>query len=127
MKQLLAYCWIATFLAGCVHVPLAAKIDGTDDVLLGNATGYLTGQGDFEAKNLDGLYCKGSYNSIDQSPTIEANVSCSDGRDGVMLITRNKDLQSGSGKGKLSDGSIFKFVFGDSVHERDLTGFWEKL
>ena len=44
--------------------------------------------------------------------TLNAKVTCGDGRTGFAIITRDRGLQSGSGRVRLNDGSEADLVFG---------------
>lgn len=104
--------------AGCVdHItlPVVGQMDdGT--VFQGQTTGRLNGIGDFQVQTIDGHSCSGRYNSLDESPTIRADLTCSDGRTGTLLSTRTADYLSGTGRVMLSDGAQGQFVFGDLVY-----------
>jgi hypothetical protein len=62
------------------------------------------------------LTCAGSYNPLDQSPTIAVAVRCSDGRAGIATATRDTAM-SGGGKVTFSDGSDWTFVFGEAARK----------
>jgi hypothetical protein len=100
----------AVALASCAITQPVAVISKNGQILRGTATGSLTG-GSFEAS--DGkLTCSGSYDALSESITLNAKVTCNDGRTGFAIITRDRGLQSGSGRIRLSDGSEADFVFG---------------
>jgi hypothetical protein len=97
-------------LAGCAVTWPVAVISKNGQILRGTATASLTG-GSFEAT--DGkLTCSGNYDALSESITLNAKVTCNDGRTGFAIVTRDRGLQSGSGRIRLSDGTEADFVFG---------------
>jgi hypothetical protein len=100
-------------LGGCsVTVPVAV-ISKDGQVPRGTTTASLSG-GSFQAT--DGkLTCSGTYDSLSQSVTINAKVLCSDGRTGLVIATRDRGGQSGSGRIRMTDGTEADFVFGNSA------------
>jgi len=61
------------------------------------------------------LTCAGNYNAMDPSITISMPVTCSDGRRGIVIATRDASGLSGSGTVRLSDGSTATFLFGSAA------------
>ncbi|MFD2175651.1 hypothetical protein [Rhodobacter lacus] len=107
----------AIVLSGCeFSVPVTGMIG--KEPAQGSATAKTSGIGTFEASTIDGLTCKGTYDSLTQTPTIWADVTCNDGRTGRLLITRSMDQLSGTATGKLSDGSMGRFVFGNLAFDQ---------
>ena len=100
---------------GEVNVPVSGYI-GTERAL-GNAKATMEA-GTFEASTVDGLECKGSYDSIDTAISLKMDVSCNDGRKGLLIVRRTPDLMSGTAIGKLSDGTRGEFVFGNLTFEQ---------
>ncbi len=112
MNRLLIGFAAVTSIAGCsVSVPVSGYIG--DDRALGQATATTSGPGTFEAYTVDGLKCFGTYDDNSTAPTLSTKIECNDGRTGVLLITRTQQLTSGTAVGKLSDGTLGQFVFGD--------------
>lgn len=110
----LFYFAAAMALAGCAtefHAPVSGVIGR--ERAQGQSTARLDGNGTFTVSTLSGLTCNGTYNSLDQNPTIAANTTCNDGRTGRLLITRNINRGTGTVIGRLSDGTDARFVFGD--------------
>ena len=114
MNRKLLFCGmiaISIVVEGCaVTVPIAAKIGDTS--FMGDATGKITGDGSYSISSIDGVTCTGTYDSLDPTLTIRSLIKCSDGRSGAIMIVRNRDLKSGIGQGRLSDGTPVKFGFG---------------
>ena len=111
--RLIALPFVLVVLAGCAITQPVAVISKNGRILRGTATASLTG-GSFEAS--DGkLTCSGSYDALSESITLNAKVTCNDGRTGFAIVTRDRGLQSGSGRIRLSDGSEADFVFGGAA------------
>jgi hypothetical protein len=81
----------------------------------GTTTAALSG-GSFNATN-GTLSCGGSYNALDQSPTISAPVLCSEGRKGIISVTRDYSGTSGGGHFTLTDGTSGDFLFGAAAEK----------
>lgn len=97
-------------LLGCTITEPVVVIGQNGQILRGTTTATLT-SGSFTAT--DGkLTCAGTYNSLDMSPTISMAVTCSDGRRGIVIATRDNSGTSGSGTVRLTDGSTATFLFG---------------
>jgi hypothetical protein len=81
--------------------------------LKGTATGSLRG---IRFTATDGtLTCGGSYDGwIISRPTITTQVLCSDGRKGIVIVTRERTGIAGHGTVRLDDGSEWTFIFGQS-------------
>lgn len=104
---------VAVMVLGCSITQPVAVIDKKGMVLRGTATATLTG-GSFQATN-GKLTCSGTYDSTSGSITLNAKVICSDGRTGFAIITRDKGLQSGAGRVRLTDGTEADFIFGPAA------------
>lgn len=103
----------ALLLGGCSTTWPVVVISKDGHTLKGTATASLSG-GEFHAT--DGkLTCGGTYDALSQSLTINAKVTCNDGRVGFMVATRDRGLQSGSGHIRLNDGTEADFIFGDAA------------
>lgn len=113
MPSILSIVPIAILLGACAITQPVAVISKNGQVLRGTVTAQLSG-GSFEVT--DGkLTCGGTYDSLTESVTLNAKVLCSDGRTGFAIITRDRGLQSGSGRVRLSDGSEADLVFGPAA------------
>ena len=96
--------------AACTVTEPVVVIGKNGEILRGTTTASLSG-GSFYVS--DGkLTCGGSYNSMDTSPTISMPVTCSDGRRGIVIVTRDNSGTSGAGTVRLTDGSEATFMFG---------------
>ena len=103
--------FLAITASGCaITVPVVA-IEANGSVWRGTATASLSG-GSFQVSS-GSLRCVGTYDAFDYSTTITMPVQCNDGRAGVVTSTRN-GLQ-GSGRVRLSNGTIADFVFGNAA------------
>ena len=107
MRGLLPLLLLAFTLTACASPPLYLKFD--DGKLL-QGTGM---NGSYTIQDIDGYTCSGSYPIAFIMPTFEMPIACSDGKTGKILMTMNApDYDSGFGRGKLSDGRLFKVTFG---------------
>ena len=93
---------------------------GTEPKLRGTVTAGFTTVRFKVAGVVDGKYltCTGSHNSLDTSPTISMPIECSDGRKGVVAVTReNLNTVPGDGFGtvRLDDGTEAEFVYGKNA------------
>lgn len=107
--------------AACVSAPPPVKVPVTGT--LGKDVA-LTGVAQANPYNPLGFYavqsadqrvrCNGTYNAADTTPRIVVAVSCEDGRFGAVELMRNPDLQSGTGKGTLNDGTPMRVTVGEA-------------
>lgn len=117
----------AVLLASCsVRTGILVEVSDGTKPLMGEAVATMV-SGTFQASNLDGLVCEGTYDQWSQSRMLKTKVSCNDGRYGEVVVLRTgPNLMNGSGEGRLNDGTIFKVLLGDMAHYRDAQGVWEK-
>lgn len=103
------------FIVGCGSITVPVAVVGDQGFILrGTATAAFSGEGTFSVAGR-GLTCAGNYNSLNPSPTIQMPVTCSDGRKGIIIATRNPDGLSGSGRVRLEDGTEADFIFGKAA------------
>jgi hypothetical protein len=103
----------ALWLAACSVTEPVVVIGQNGQILRGTTTAALMG-GSFTAS--DGkLTCSGTYDSWDLSATISMPVTCSDGRKGIVIATRDNSGIAGSGTIRLTDGSTATFLFGPAA------------
>ena len=116
------------FITACsVRTGVLVEVSDGTEPLIGEAVASLA-SGVFEASNLDGFSCGGTYDQYSQSRMLKVNVKCNDGRTGEVIVSRTgPNLMNGSGIGKLSDGTKFRVLLGDMVHYRNAQGMWEKV
>jgi hypothetical protein len=119
MRKYVLFACISLALSGCAITEPVAVIGKNGQILRGTCHASLAGAS-FQVT--DGrLTCSGSYNGYDTSTTIKMPVSCSDGRKGFVVATRQASGLDGSGKVTLNDGTQADFVFG-----KDANAFEEK-
>lgn len=107
-------------LAACsFSVPVTGRIG--EDLAQGQATAAASG-GTFSMATTLGLICQGNYDTTSREPTINAPVSCNDGRSGNLIITRTMDGLSGTVIGRLNDGTEAQFVFGNLTFDQAFSG-----
>jgi hypothetical protein len=95
---------------GCTVTEPVVVIGQDGQILKGTATASLSG-GSFHVTN-GTLTCGGGYDSLDTSLTITFPVQCSDGKRGIVIVTRDQSGLSGAGTVRLTDGSESTFMFG---------------
>jgi len=100
-------------LCACSVTEPVVVIGQNGQILRGTTTAAVTG-GSFTVS--DGkLTCAGTYDAWDMSTTISMPVTCSDGRRGIIIATRDNSGISGSGTVRLTDGSTATFLFGSAA------------
>lgn len=113
MKTIRLLCLLAVCgLAGCnisISVP-AAAIGPRGEVLTGLATAATSG-GTFRIMNAR-LICSGVYDARDASTIISFGVTCTDGSQGTASVTRDKSMMAGQGIVSMSNGEVWRVVFG---------------
>lgn len=103
---------IAMISACSVTAPVAA-ISESGEIMRDQATATLEEGAYFVS---DGqVSCAGNYNPLCGSPTIPLSILCDDGRTGIGSATRTASGTSGSGQFSMSDGSQWRFVFGEGA------------
>ena len=112
MRGLLAGMISLITLCACSTTIPIAVIGQHGEILRGENEVSLS-EGSFSVTN-GKLTCSGSYNPLNDSPTITVTLLCSDGRTGIAIATRDSPL-SGGGKVTLSDGEEGTFIFGDAA------------
>lgn len=119
LRTLCAASTIACIVAGCadLRVPVTGQFGG-GIAAGGEATARWSGEGDFWIQVPAGPRCSGKYNSLDSSPTIVVPITCTDGRRGETVITRQMNGLSGTAIATLNDGTKGQFVFGDLKFEQ---------
>lgn len=100
-------------LVGCSVTQPAVVISKSGQVLRGTAMGSLAG-GTFTVSN-GSLTCGGNYDAVDTSPTISTAVTCSDGRRGIVIATRDNSGLAGAGTVRMTDGEEATFMFGPAA------------
>jgi hypothetical protein len=104
---------LALSISACTVREPVVVIGQNGEILRGTTTASLSG-GSFSAT--DGkLTCAGHYDSLNTSPTISMPATCSDGRQGIVIVTRDNSGTSGSGTVRLTDGSTATFMFGSAA------------
>ncbi len=123
MFRVFSFLIAAASLSACaneVSVPATGRI-GTE-LAQGAATARLSGEGSFFAMTPRGLRCEGTYDSLTTEPTLSVPIRCNDGRTGNLIITRQLNGISGTAIGRLSDGTLGQFVFGDLTFDQAFGG-----
>jgi hypothetical protein len=94
-----------------ITLPVALISTGFPKGILRGTLTATSGLSSFSAS--DGtLSCGGSYDAHYLSTTISIPIHCSDGRNGFILVTRERNGANGGGAFTLSDGSPGDFIFG---------------
>jgi L,D-peptidoglycan transpeptidase YkuD (ErfK/YbiS/YcfS/YnhG family) len=103
---------LAVALSGCSVTQPVAVVSKTG-IMRGSATASMSG-GQFQVADEHGT-CGGTYDPMSGAETISAKVTCSDGRRGIAIITREGDGQSGHGNVRLDDGTEASLIFGPAA------------
>lgn len=105
----------ALLLSGCGSVTLPAAVQMADGTaLVGTTTAAISG-GHFTVATADQrIRCSGTYDALDQRPSISVPVTCTNGLTGNAIVTRSPDGMSGSGIVQVSDGSVARVAFGNN-------------
>lgn len=113
MKIILAALAAPLLLTGCASFTVPAQgVSTSGETFAGTATAKISGEGYFELKSSSGAICSGKYDAMDMAKTIIVPLSCSDGRTGKVIATRNAAGTGGSGTATLSNGTTAVFTFG---------------
>jgi hypothetical protein len=106
---------VCGLLSGCgqIRVPVQAETD-KDEVFTGEIVASLT-EGSTHLESKSGIKCQGTYDQFTTEQIVMLYISCSDGRHGKITATRDLPLgsQSGTGSGKMNDGTQVTFAFGN--------------
>lgn len=105
--------------ACAVTLPVVGQITGSGEMLRGEATGSLDGSGMLTIRTESGRKCAGKFQYAPSRTSGEGTFSCDDAGTGDFYFTSAG--MSGEGFGKLSDGTQFRFRFGDPA--RDAAAF----
>ena len=111
---------IAVALAGCATAERSVAVNGqlNGQPAGGQATARGDGAGSWWIKVPGGAQCEGTYNSLDESPALVVPATCSDGRHGEAVLTRNVVQGGGTAIVTLNDGSKGQFVFGNLSYDQ---------
>lgn len=103
---------IALVCASCTFsFPVVGRLS-SGAAMQGTVTASTDGVGQFTASTTDGLSCSGTYDALDDANTITFPVTCSDGRKGVVIATRDNTKVKGTAIAELEDGTRGEFIFG---------------
>lgn len=106
--------WRVGFMAvltlnGCVTAAVRGKVQGSDEVFTGSATGYLNGAGNLTIYMKNGVSCAGEFVYI-SNRNGTGIFNCTDGKSGPFEFASTGLHGVGSGN---VDGKTFTFTFGD--------------
>ena len=123
MKKILSLLLMSALLSGCASIQVPAEAvarkGGKSEVFTGVIKASLT-EGVFELTSKKGTTCHGTYDQFSMEVTLLAYVTCSDGRHGKIVSTRDMPMtkESGHGTGTLNDGTKFNFTFGPNINDK---------
>jgi len=124
--KLFVVCSVILLASCAVRTGILVEVSDGSKPLMGEAVATMS-SGTFQASNLDGLVCNGTYDQWSQSRMLKTKVTCNDGRYGEVVVLRTgENLMNGSGEGRLNDGTAFRVLLGDMAHYRNAQGVWEK-
>jgi hypothetical protein len=102
-------------LSGCsMTLPVEGSLGESNERFLGEATGYMSGEGTLVVRTANGLECDGKFKYSKSWASGNGNFNCSDGRTGEYIFTQSGNR--GNGVGKLSDGEEIRFKFGSTSY-----------
>jgi hypothetical protein len=111
MKRLVAIVGCFAVSACTIQVPATAM--SSDGIYMEGFARASMSEGKFYLASDAGDTCNGNYDPFNTALIISISVNCGPGKSGFVTVQRTPDLQSGTGRGKMSDGTIFISAFGD--------------
>jgi len=116
MKHTFLLLVMCGLLTACVEVraPVRATTN-KEEVFTGEARATLY-EATIHIESTHGTTCNGTFDQFSQQNPLMMYISCSDGRRGTITAIRDIPLSrnSGSGTGEWSDGTKFKFAYGQN-------------
>ena len=103
---------------GQIVLPVKATTD-KDEVFTGELKASLI-EGSAHLTNNSGITCDGTYDQFSTEQVVMMYMSCSDGRHGKVVATRDLPLgtaRSGTCSGKMNDGTKFTCAWGKRIEE----------
>ena len=98
-------------LSGCsLTLPVRGRVEGTNEMLVGEATGFMDGSGRISLMGSDGRDCMGAFQYGASRRSGTGIFTCTDGATGTFAF--NSTGQQGTGFGQTSRGERIRFVFG---------------
>lgn len=91
-------------------LPVQGDFNKGQESFLGQATGYLDGNGKLSIGTEGGLQCQGQFKYDEPRVSGQGSIACDDGRTGTFRFTSSGT--SGMGFGKTNRGEPFRFTFG---------------
>jgi len=117
-KILLILMCVLLSACGQIVLPVKATTD-KDEVFTGELKASLI-EGSAHLTNNSGITCNGTYDQFSTEQVIMMYMSCSDGRHGKVVATRDLPLgvaRSGTCAGKMNDGTQFTCAWGKRIAE----------
>lgn len=103
-------------LAACgpllVSLPVVGKLSNGETAQGSVIQNLSTNVGTFDIATLSGLTCSGTYSLADGRSTITIPVTCSNGRKGTVIATRDATGAAGTAIGRIEGGLSGRFLFG---------------
>ena len=121
MKKVALLFLMCGFLAACTERVLPIRmVTDRDEVFAGQLKWSLS-EGTAQVKSANGITCHATYDQLNNVQVVKMYVSCSDGRHGTVIATRDLPLGCGhgTGTGKLNDGTQITFAWGTRIQEMD--------
>jgi len=114
MKRRLLLVVMCGLLSGCAErvLPLRVVTD-KDEMFIGELKWSLS-EGTAHVTSKSGVTCHATYDQLNNVQVVKMYMSCSDGRHGTVMATRDLPLGCGhgTGTGKLTDGTQVTFAWG---------------
>lgn len=103
----------AVFLSGCsFNFPVVGRLN-TGEPVHGKIVLNTNGVGTFRIFRQNGMSCAGTYDAYDESQKIRVPVTCSDGKTGIVIATRDASGLSGHAFAEIDDGLRGRFIWGN--------------
>jgi hypothetical protein len=100
-------------LPSCGKVTVPAHGTRSDGIFMQGTTTASLKEGTFSVTG-GGITCSGTYDPLNSSKRIEAKVTCTDGKIGVIYVVRDNNNLGGIGTAEFTDGTTGTFVFGEN-------------
>lgn len=115
LRKLLAVPLLA-LASGCATTPVRGYLVGADEAFIGQATGYMNGEGTLSITSSRGVTCTGTYAStaITGGKTGSGQFECTDGRKGPLIFNTNGFSGNGFAT-NTADGRQIRFAFGHAA------------
>ncbi len=110
MSKILVIAALLAVTACSRTLPVHGDMNDGKEKFLGQATGYLDGEGKLIIRSEEGTKCEGAFKYTSLYTMGEGDFACNDGRHGTFDFTSDGNIGRGFGKTNLNEP--FRFTFG---------------